>query len=68
MDDSLLFIVFLVVWTAVNVWSQRRLHRNILILLDEHEHLESEELWVASVDRFKRREQLAKSAARKRKK
>jgi hypothetical protein len=65
LDDSLLFIVFLVVWTVVNVWSQRRLHRNILILLDEHEHLENEELWVASVDRFKRREQLSRAARRK---
>ena len=60
MDGSLLFISFLVVWTAVNWWARRQFFRNILILLDKHEQIENEELWAVTVDRFRRREQLNK--------
>tara|TARA_Y100001973_G_C4946750_1_gene208277 strand:- start:75 stop:287 length:213 start_codon:yes stop_codon:yes gene_type:complete len=53
--------------TGLHWYGNFQFYRNILILLDHHEQVENEELWVATVDRFKRREQLAKAAQKKKK-
>tara|TARA_R100000664_G_scaffold27618_1_gene38407 strand:- start:700 stop:912 length:213 start_codon:yes stop_codon:yes gene_type:complete len=53
--------------TAIHWYGNFQFYRSILILLDRNDEVENEELWVATVDRFKRREQLAKAAKKQKK-